>query len=109
MTEPHEIFKLIRSAAKKHVFFLPHAVHQMTRPERMITTAEIRSVIGTGEIIEAYPNDPRGNSYLLLGFGSEGRPVHVVCAPKKEYLAIITAYLPDAREWSDGFRRRKKT
>jgi hypothetical protein len=32
---------------------------------------------------------------LLLGFGDNNRAVHVVCSPKDEYLAIITAYLPD--------------
>ena len=43
----------------------------------------------------------------MLGFGEGGRPIHVVCAPKDEYLAIITAYLPDPHEWAEGFRRRR--
>ena len=45
----------------------------------------------------------------MLGFGVESRPIHVVCAPKSEYLAIITAYLPDPNEWSGGYRVRKKS
>lgn len=45
--------------------------------------------------------DARGHSCLMLGFGDGQRPIHVVCSPKDEYLAIITAYLPDGDEWSD--------
>jgi hypothetical protein len=79
----------------------------MARPERMIATDEVRAVIERGELVEDYPSDPRGHSCLLLGFGKGGRPIHVVCSPKEDYLAIITAYLPDVREWTDGFRVRR--
>ncbi|MDL1936086.1 DUF4258 domain-containing protein [Candidatus Brocadia sp. AMX2] len=37
-----------------------------------------------------------------------GRAIHVVCSPKEDYLAIITAYLPDLRQWHTGFRKRKE-
>ena len=80
----------------------------MSRPDRLITTAEIRKVVERGEVVEDYPEDVRGHSCLMLGFGEGGRAIHVVCSPKDEYLAIITAYLPDAGEWSDDFRVRVK-
>ncbi len=96
----------VRAAARQKVLFLPHALRQMLRPERMIRTVEVVNVIQKGEIIEEYLNDPRGHSCLLLGFGERNRPIHVVCAPRKDYLAIITAYLPDAHEWSSDFRKR---
>jgi hypothetical protein len=73
----------------------------------MITTTEVRSVIEHGELVEDYPADSRGHSCLMLGFGADARPIHVVCAPKDEYLAIITAYLPDPHEWTEGFRQRR--
>ncbi len=78
----------------------------MSRAEPMITPAEVEAAIGRGELLEDYPEDVRGHSCLLLGFGGRGRPVHVVCAPKEEYLAIITAYLPDPKQWSPDFKRR---
>ena len=59
-----------------------------------------------GEVIEDYPEDLRGHSCLILGFGQSNRPIHIVCAPKNEYLAIITAYLPDSLQWSLDFKRR---
>ncbi len=70
----------------------------MLRPDRMIRRAEVRRVITEGEVIEEYPKDARGHSCLLLGFGDRERPIYVVCAPREDYLAIITAYLPDAHE-----------
>ena len=100
------ILEDVREAAKKRLLFLPHAIRQMSRPRRMISFQEVEEVVTQGEVIEDYPNDPRGHSCLMLGFGEAGRPVHVVCSPKDEYLAIITAYLPDPAQWSEDFKRR---
>ncbi len=97
----------VRIAAGKRLLFLPHAVRQMSHPERMITTAEVERVATMGELIEDYPNDPRGPSCLLFGRGENGRPVHMVCAPKTGYLAVITAYLPDPNRWSADWKRRR--
>lgn len=99
--------KVLTSGARQ-ILFLSHAVRQMSRPDRMITTTEVRNVLSTGEVIEDYPTDPRGPSCLILGRGIGDRRIHVVCSPKPEFLAIITAYLPDHDEWSDDFRVRTK-
>lgn len=109
MRNEPDILRRVRGAAALKVLFLPHAIHQMLRPDRMISRAEVRLVIAEGEVIEDYPEDARGASCLLLGFGTEGRPIHVVCSPKDDYLAIITAYLPDRHEWSDGWKLRVKS
>ena len=98
----------VQDAAAKKILFLPHALRQMLRPARMITAREVRQVVERGSIIDEYPDDPRGHSCLMLGFGIDRRPVHIVCAPKDDFLAVITAYLPDSREWSDDFRKRIK-
>jgi len=97
----------IRNAAKKRCLFLPHALRQMNRPERMISTGEIRQVIEHGEIIEDYPEDARGHSCLMLGRGEFNRPIHIVCAHKEDYLAVITAYIPGENEWADDFKIRR--
>ena len=101
------ILEDVRAAGQKRLLFLPHAIRQMSRPERMITSSEVETVVMRGELIEDYPQDPRGRSCLLLGYGEASRAVHVVCSPKDEYLAIITAYLPDPAQWSEDFRRRR--
>jgi hypothetical protein len=97
--------KIISSANKK-ILFLPHAIKQMSRPDRMITIDEIREAVLLGEIIEEYPEDQRGESYLIF-HAKQNRVIHVVCAPKTEYLAIITAYLPAPNQWSSDFKTRR--
>lgn len=100
------ILEKVQEAAGKRLLFLPHTIRQMSRPDRMITTNEVEAVIMTGEVIEDYPEDARGHSCLMLGVGQGNRAIHVVCSPKDEYLAIITAYLPDPDQWKSDFRER---
>lgn len=96
----------IKLSAGKKLLFLPHAIKQMSRPDRMISADEIREATNRGEIIEEYPDDTRGSSCLIL-YNDLERAIHVVCSPKPEYLAIITAYIPDPGQWSPDFRTRK--
>jgi len=104
-----EFRQLIRDRASQRILFLPHAVRQMSRPDRMIFTADMRKVLEEGEIIEDYPEDTRGRSCLILGKGRDGRPIHIVCAPKDEYLAIIIAYIEEEAKWTKDFRTRIKS
>ena len=103
-----KLLSTVRHKANQRILFSQHAVRQISRPDRMISTDDIRMVLEKGEVIEDYPEDPRGHSCLILGQGLGGRPVHVLCSPKDEYLAIITAYLPTDDEWTDDFKVRKK-
>ena len=96
----------VRASAAKKILFLPHSISQMSRPDRMISVEDVEVTILSGEVIEEYADDPRGRSCLMLHIPS-GRPVHVVCAPKQDYLAIITAYLPHPEQWDGEFRQRK--
>ena len=104
-----DVSQRVKAAARKRLLFLPHAVKQMSRPERMISAQEVRRTVLHGEVIEDYPEDMRGHSCLMVGNGDEGRPVHVVCAPKLSYLAVITAYLPNPSEWMSDFKMRRPT
>jgi hypothetical protein len=94
------IVEAVKQAAEKKLFF-------MSRPERMITPQEVERVVMTGELVEDYPHDTRGHSCLFLGFGDANRAIHVVCSRKTDYLAVITAYLPDTEQWSSDYRRRR--
>ena len=104
MTE--SILERVRIAAAKRLLFLPHTIRQMSRPDRMITSQDVERAIMTGDIIEDYPEDSRGHSCLIMGAGQDLRAIHVVCAPKDEYLAIITTYRPDPTQWTPDFRER---
>ncbi len=79
----------------------------MTLHERMVSSQEVTQVIFSGEMIEDYPEDKRGHSCLILGHAENKRPLHVVCSPKRDYLAVITAYEPSSKLWKSDFKTRK--
>lgn len=65
-----------------------------------IPLGDIEKALLRGEILENYPNDPRGPSCLILGFGIEGYPIHIICGKTKlEWLRIITVYIPSPPKW----------
>lgn len=98
----------IKSACKKKALFTYHALNQMNLSDRMILREEVIETVLYGQVIEEYLDDPRGKSYLLCFNIKSGRTIHVVCAPKKEYLAIITAYIPTLDKWKAEFKCRRK-
>ena len=98
----------VRTAATKETLFLPHAIRQMNKPERMISAREVAEIVTQGEVIEDYPKNVRGHSCLMVGETAEGRTIHVVCSPKDDYLAIITAYIPVPTEWNETKRKRRR-
>ena len=73
-----------------------------------VLVREIEEAVGGLKIesIEDYPADPRGASFLLLGFTEAGMPIHAVCA-LTEVLVIITLYRPDPSRWVQWRRRRE--
>ena len=66
-----------------------------------LTVAALEQALQSAELIEDYPNDPRGHSCLILGF-TEGRAIHVVCGlTRQQKLILITVYLPVLPKWRD--------
>jgi hypothetical protein len=57
------------------------------------------------ELLENYPEDQRGHSFLLLGFTKQKLPVHFVCAIHEEELIVITLYRPDPKKWENWRER----
>ena len=108
MNKGLDTIKFVRKSALKRIIYLPHAVRQMSRPDRMISAPDVRKVVEQGELVEDYPEDARGHSCLILGHGVDGTPIHVVCSPKTHFLAIITAYIPSSQEWEPDLTKRKK-
>jgi len=76
--------------------------------QRKISTDDIIRVLTDGEIIEQYPDDYPYPSCLVNGQTLDKQPLHVVCGFGNNELWIITAYHPDAVEWSPDFKARKE-
>jgi hypothetical protein len=74
---------------------------------RRIKAADIEQAVKSGNIIEDYPNDPRGASCLILGRVSN-RPLHILFAQlEAQEILVVTAYEPDPEEWEDDWQTRK--
>ena len=103
-----EICQLIR-AGRYEVSL--HA--QQERLEDDLDISEIETAILTGEVIEDYPDDPRGPSCLVSGQAGN-KPVHVVLGwaqtrgKEERTLRMITVYIPKAPKWSDPRTRGEK-
>ena len=97
----------IQERANKNEFQLTGHAHK-ERQEDAIKAEEIRRALMNAEILENYPDDPRGPSCLVLGY-SRGRAIHVVCGRTKgDWLLVITVYLSGPSKWINARTRTKR-
>jgi len=103
--DAEEIRKL---AIQQRYEFSRHA--EKERESDMIRMQELETALRNCEIIERYPDDPRGSSCLVLGF-SGFKPVHAVCTIRDNplELLLITVYDPSRRpdKWTQDYRKRR--
>jgi len=106
-SEDSRLATVRQSVADRRYRLTLHAENE--RDQDRIRAAEIEEALKSGraEIIEDYPSDPRGPSFLLLGFTETGDPIHAVCALMLDVLVIITLYRPDPARWPEWRRRRE--
>jgi hypothetical protein len=73
-----------------------------------ITIHDLETAIYNGQILEDYPDDPRGPSCLVLGY-SQNRPIHIVCGyTSTKWVRIITVYIPRLPKWIDETTRARE-
>lgn len=89
--------------------FSKHAERE--READMIPVRDLEEALERCEIIEDYPDDPRGPSCLVLGFSGQ-RPIHAVCSIRRDpdELFLTTVYDPSRRpeDWTDQYRTRRR-
>jgi hypothetical protein len=72
-----------------------------------LTMRDVEEVLQSAELLEEYPDDPRGASCLVLGH-ARGQAVHVVCGLTRQgRLIVITVYRPSLPKWKDERTRNR--
>ena len=80
--------------------FSQHAFRRAV--ERNISEQEIREAGAEAIIVEEYPEDKYGPTWLILGFTNAGRPLHIqLSLAEVPLIRIVTLYEPDRNEWED--------
>ena len=76
-----------------------------------IRVRDIIAGMPNAELLEDYPDYPKGPCILALAHDLDLKPVHVVWGiPQGETTpaVLVTAYRPDAAKWTEDYRRRRK-
>lgn len=100
------ILKLQKCILKNRYEISLHA--EKERRQENIELQEVEEAILKEEIIEEYPDDPRGPSCLVLGYSGQ-RPIHIVSGLLSTgWARIITVYTPREPKWVTPRQRRQK-
>ena len=70
-----------------------------------LTIAEIEEALLTGRILEQYEDTGRGESCLIAGFTTQGKPLHIVCGEIENRVVIITVYIPTPPKFTTPYER----
>ncbi|HSS52611.1 MAG TPA: DUF4258 domain-containing protein [Thermoanaerobaculia bacterium] len=75
-----------------------------------ILATDIMEGVRDAEVIEDYPNYPKGSCVLVLQRDGGGQPIHVLWGIPRgssSPAVLVTAYRPDILRWEQDFKRRK--
>jgi hypothetical protein len=103
-----DILTHIREQIKQDNYeFSIHAERE--REDEQVLVEELEWSVESGELLEDYPDDPRGHSCLILGFAQGGRAIHSVWGLLFDgRVRVITVYIPLPPKWIDPRMRRSE-
>ncbi len=96
--------KWIHERVKKgEYYFSKHGDQE--RQNDNLTIKEIEETLLRGRVLEEYVDTGRGDSCLVVGFTEEGKPIHVICGKRGNWLVIITTYIPQPPKFKTPYER----
>lgn len=108
MNATFEIIK--RLVARREVRISEHGYDELAEDNILVT--EVVSGVIAGQVVEDYPDYPKGPCVLVLQRDRAGEPIHVVWGIPKDQefpTVVVTAYRPDPKKWTPDFLHRRKT
>lgn len=103
------IAECLRAAVRHERYEISRHAERERRNDDLSLEA-VERVLLSGEVIESYPDDPRGPSCLVCGSAPDGRPVHVVMGfLPTGWARIITVYVPSPEKWEQDWKTRKRS
>lgn len=106
-----ETFERIRAlVAGREVRVSDHGYDELVADG--ILLREVIAGVEKAEVLEDYPEYPKGPCVLVLQRDQAGGPIHVVWGLPKGSMSpavLVTGYRPDPKRWTEDFRRRRAT
>ena len=100
--------QIIALAARGEVRISDHGYDELA--EDGIFVRDIVNGLPAAQLLEDYPDFPKGPCALVLQSDRDGKPVHAVWGiPMGETspAVLVTAYRPDPAKWTTDFRSRR--
>ncbi|MBI4688715.1 MAG: DUF4258 domain-containing protein [Nitrospirae bacterium] len=101
-----EIRWILERIRKGEYYFSKHGDQE--RQNDNLTIAEVEEALLESRILEQYEDTGRGESCLIVGFTETGKPIHIVCGRRGDWLVIITVYIPRLPKFKTPYERSEK-
>ncbi len=99
--------EIVRLAEAGQLRISEHGYDELT--EDGLSAREVVAGLGRGQVVEEYPDYPKGPCVLLLVQDRAGKPVHALWGIPKGHTSpavLVTAYRPDPKRWDEKFLTR---
>ncbi len=97
----------IREHVKNNEYYFSKHGDQ-ERQNDNLTITEVEQALLIGNILEQYENTGRGQCCLVAGFTKAGKPIHIICGTRGNWLVVITVYIPRPPKFKTPYERGEK-